>query len=166
MARPAKTINTRSWVGAIANAVNTITTTQSLISSIGPAEGTPRETLLRSRGNMLVVATPDAATDVTIAAFGLIVVHSNAASVGGTSLPGPVADSGADWLWHWMVPLDAVTLTAGDANARTVVERVVIDSKAMRRIPSDHVVALIGETSGGAFASVTVVAGLRLLLGH
>jgi len=153
------------WVGA--TALNqSISTTQASMASIGVAEGLVRETLLRSRGNILVQATPDAAGDAANVAFGLIVVHSNALTIGTTALPGPIADVGADWLWHTFVPMDAISLTAADPNARGVVHRVEIDSKAMRRVSSDHTVVLMSEADSGSFASITAQVGLRLLFGH
>ena len=167
MARPrnqGKTITAKGWLG-VTNSGVPVTSVQAAIISIANIEGQVRETILRSRGEVLLQATPDAATDSDVYGFGLIVVHSNAVTIGTTALPGPIADIGADWLWHRFVPMDAVTLTAADPNARAVVSRFELDSKAMRKIAPDHTLVLMAE-SGGVFASAAVSVGLRVLLGH
>ena len=161
-----RTIHTKSWLGVTTPSGVTLTGTQGAIVSIGIAESAIRETLLRTRGNILIQGTPDAAGDVEVVGLGLIVVHSNAVTAGGLALPGPIEDDGADWLWHQYVPLDAITLTSADPNARSVVVRVEVDAKAMRRVPSDHEVVLMGELSTTSFASVTALAGIRMLFGH
>ena len=155
----------KHWTSTEFDAV-TIGVTQTLLGSVALVEDHPAFTLLRSRGEILVVAIADAATDTDVVGLGLIVVHSNAAAVGGTSIPGPLQDTGADWLWHQVVPLDAVSLTAADPNARAVVVRVPVDSKAMRRLPPDHSVILVGEETVGDFASVKVTGGIRMLFGQ
>jgi len=156
----------KTWTGFHTTSVVNMTTTQVSILEANIGEGAPNQTLLRTRGNILIAAEPDAATDFTIVAFGLIVVQSAAANVGGVSVPGPINDIGADWLWHTFVPLDAVTLTAGDPNARSVVHRVEIDAKAMRRVAADESVLLIGEANVAGMASIGVLAGMRTLFGQ
>ena len=153
-----------AWQGAFNTAGISLSTTQS--SMLQTSESTLKQTLLRTRGNILVQATPNASTDLAVAAFGLIVVNESAATVGGASLPGPINDVDADWLWHQFVPLDAITLTAADPNARSVVHRLEIDAKAMRKVGPDKVVVLMAELGGSAFSAVTAIAGARFLLGH
>ena len=166
MARGQRKITTKAWTGAVQPSALLLGATQTVLLAIGISEDGTRETLLRSRGNILVAGTPDAATDVEVVGLGIVVVHSNAATIGGLSVPGPIADDGADWLWHQYVPLDAVTLTAGDPNARSVIHRVEIDSKAMRRIPPDYSAILVGELTTTSFANVSVMSGMRMLFGH
>ena len=169
MARNRK-IDNKSWVGALSNgdvgSAVALTATQAAIANIAAGEGLGPATLLRSRGNLLVVAVPDSANDVDTVGLGLIVVHSNALTAGGASLPGPIKDEGADWLWHQYVPVDAIdaAVAVGD-NIGTVI-RVEVDSKAMRRIPSDHAVVLMGELATAQMASVGVLGGVRFLLGN
>ena len=124
------------------------------------------QTLLRTRGNVLIAAIPNAAADVAMLALGLIVVSDSAANAGGVSLPGPILDQEADWLWHQYVPLDAVDLISPDANSRAIIHRVEIDAKAMRKIAGDRVVVLMGEISASGFVTVDVFAACRFLLAH
>ena len=166
MARPGKTISTKFWSGVANSAVNSLTTTQTALNFVSISEGTPRLTLLRSRGSVFLSAAPDAATDVEVVGLGLIVVHGNAVTAGGASLPGPISDVGADWLWHTFVPMDAIIATASVGDNMGLNVRVEIDSKAMRRVPPDHCVALMAERGSTAFASVTALSAIRLLFGH
>ena len=156
----------KTWGRASIASVVGLSTTQTQIIGITFAEATPDNTVLRTRGDLLVVATPNAAADTDVAAFGVAIVSNAAQAAGGLSLPGPIVDANSDqWLWHRFVPLDAVDATATVADNPGVVVRVPIDSKAMRRFSNDQSVLLIGEVSSGAFASVTVVGGIAFLFG-
>ena len=57
-------------------------------------------TVMRVRGNILVKGTPDAVADDNVVGLGLIVLQSQAFTAGGASVPGPIADPSAPWLWH------------------------------------------------------------------
>ncbi len=141
-----------------------ISTTQSVVSIQTPATVHTR-TLLRSRGEILLVGTPDAATDSDVVGLGLIIVNENAGGVGGVSVPGPINDPEGAWLWHQFVPLDAVGQTAATADSAGAIVRVPVDSKAMRKIGVDEAICLVAELSSGDFASVTLTHGIRLLFG-
>ena len=136
------------------------------MAQVAVAEMAANQTLLRSRGSYLVNANPDAAVDTDVCALGIIVIHFNAVGVGGTSIPGPLTDIGADWLWHQMVQLDSIAATSANVANLGTLARGDIDSKAMRRVPSDHIVALIAQLASGDFAEVSVLAGIRFLFGQ
>ncbi len=156
----------KSWATmAAANSV-ALTQTQAVIGSVSVVEfGLIAPTLLRSRGSLLVVGTPNAGGDADTIGLGLIVVHTNALAVGGTSVPGPLNDVGADWLWHRFVALDAIGATSEVPTSVATWERVEVDGKAMRRVPTDHAVALVGEVQEGLFVSVAVTGSIRFLFG-
>ena len=157
----------KSWSNMTPATAVAIGATQAVIGSVSIAESSlVAPTLLRSRGNLLVNAVPDAATDSDTIGLGLIVVHTNALAAGGASLPGPIADQGADWLWHMYVPLDAAGATAEAAVNNWNLMRIEVDSKAMRRVPEDHAVVCMGEVDAGLFASVSVTGGIRFLFGQ
>ena len=103
MARPARRISTKSWIGVTTSGQQALGQVQAVMASIGIAEGTVRETLLRSRGEVSLAFGANAGGDSDVVGLGLIVLHSNAVSVGGSSVPGPINDIGADWLWHRLV---------------------------------------------------------------
>ncbi len=165
MAR-AKTINTKGWTGAITDGQNVLGTLQAALVSISLPEASIRETLLRSRGQVSLAFGANAATDSDIVGLGLIVVHTNAVTAGGASLPGPIKDIGADWLWHSFVCMDAAGATAQNVDGILMNRIVEIDSKAMRRVPSDHEVVLMAELTSGDFNITNAQAAIRLLFGH
>ena len=166
MARRGSTISHKFWQGSIQSSRIAITATQAQMLSILFAEG-ENETLLRSRGQILITGTPSAASDSDVVGLGLIVVSQNALVAGGASLPGPVSDLGADWLWHSFVPLDAgADASLVDPGAITYIHRVEVDSKAMRRIPPDKAVVLMAQLTTGDFSAVILQAGIRFLFGH
>ncbi len=156
----------KTWTGGSSGNPTVVTSTQILVASVFLAENSPNQTVLRSRGSYFITATPDAAADTDVVGLGLIVVHTNAASVGGTSLPGPLTDIGADWLWHSLVQLDAISSSSASSNSLGTNVRDVIDSKAMRRFLADHAVVLVAQLATGDFSEVTILAGLRILTGE
>ncbi len=156
----------KSWSNMLPADRVAVTTVQGVIGSVSVPEGAiASPTLLRSRGNLLVWAEPDAASDSDVFAFGLIVVHTNALAVGTTSLPGPIADTGADWLWYQFVPLDAGAATGVTGDSLLLSSWIDLDSKAMRRVPEDHAVVLMGEALTGDFSAGLVSGGVRFLFG-
>ena len=166
MARSGSKIGRKFWQGVTQASRLVITTTQAAVLALQFPEGNA-ETLLRSRGEILITGTPAAASDSDIVSLGLIVVSQNALVAGGASLPGPLTDLGADWLWHGFVPLDAgADASLIDPGATTYIHRLSIDSKAMRRIPSDRAVVLMAQLESGDFSAVVMQAGVRMLFGH
>ena len=123
------------------------------------------ETVLRFRGEVLIQVVPDAAGDETVVGLGITVVHANAAAAGGASLPGPMADIEADWLWHQFVPLRSIAATAASDVGLGLQARVVIDSKAMRKVEKDEVVVFMAELGTTTVASAVILGGLRILSG-
>ena len=152
------------WAGAVFGE-STLTVTQKLLTSISGASAVD-ETVLRSRGEVLIVGVPDAVTDDEVVGLGLMVVTLDAAGVGGVSLPGPIANLDADWLWHQLVPLASAAVTAGSDSAIGLVVRVPIDSKAMRKVPLNRTVVLVAELSTGEMSEVRVNGAIRILFGH
>jgi len=157
----------KTWFGFSAIHGSNLTAAQTVLGSISFANLATEATHLRTRGEILIAAVPDAATDIEVIGLGLCVVTNAAKDVGGVSVPGPINDIESDvWLWHSLTGMDAVVLTGADANARSVVHRVTIDAKAMRRVPDGHALILVGERSQTAFAGVAVTGMARSLFGH
>ncbi len=157
----------KTWCRRANTDVVALTSSQAEILSCSHVEASGAEfTVLRTRGHYLLVGTPDAVTDSEVVGLGIAVVPNSAVGVGGLSLPGPIADIDSDiWLWHALIPLEAGSQTAVDSQSITTNFRGVIDSKGMRKWPSDSSVVLIGELSIGAFAGVEVLAGVQFLAG-
>ncbi len=86
-------------------------------------------------------------------AFGMIVVTDQALSTGITALPGPVTDASDDGWFIWQS-----VMMGGAGLPRNTRE---IDSRAMRRIEDGFSVAIMGENTGAA--SATLGLGISLL---
>ena len=122
-------------------------------------------TLLRIRGNLLVKGTPNAVADDDVVGLGFIVATDNAVAAGGASLPGPILNPDAPWIWHQYVPLSAGSAGLLGDDIGSVV-RVDVDSKAMRKLGISEQLVLVAEISTDEYASVTLNGGFRVLALH
>ncbi len=139
----------------------TVLSATQVILGVGTAETDP-VTIVRNRGEIFVKGTPDAVADDTVVGLGIIVVSRQAESVGGTSVPGPIADPQASWIWHQYVPLSAGTagITGDDLGSMV---RVSVDSKAQRKMNVNESLAFIAELSTAQYSAVSVNGGIRTL---
>ena len=156
----------KHWHLLSASGQTSVGTTQASLASFVPAVGLAAQTLLRSRGELLLVGTPDATTDSDVIGLGLLVAQIAAINAGGTSLPGPINDPGVAWLWYALIALDSGANTAKTATSLTSNHRIEVDSKAMRKKPDGMGVVLVGEATSGDYAAVTVTGAIRLLFGE
>ena len=173
MARPRSSRDNRmgkTWTALVNSAGSALTPIESVILSLTPTLDAFRQdmTLLRTRGQILITAQPNAITDSDIVGLGIAVLDPEAVTA--VAIPNPITDAGDDrWLWHQFVCLDAVTLAVGDPNAITLNQVVEVDSKAMRKMTGGSIgrsaLTLIGATADGDMGVVTAVAGLRFLIG-
>ena len=152
---------TKDW-GGVTIAETTLSTTQAILATFTDVEPI---TLLRSRGEFMISGVPDAIGDDDVVGLGIIVVSDASAGVGGASVPGPINDLGAPWIWHMFVPLLAGT-AAVDAQAIGDNARVSVDSKAMRKVGLAESLIVVAELTTGAYASVTLTGGVRFLALH
>ena len=157
----ARTRRSYDWAGATFGAT-IASVTQAIVLSFLDVEPV---TLMRTRGNILIKGTPDAVGDDAVVGLGVIVVSDNAAAVGGTSVPGPINDPDAPWVWHQYVPLDAGSagLLGDDIGS---IARVEVDSKAQRKIGINETAVMVIELSLADYASVRISGGLRFLAMH
>ncbi len=117
-------------------------------------------TIVRTRG-IITIRPADPEADATIAgAFGIGLVSQEAFTAGVASIPEPFTDS--DWGgWMVMQPF-ALTVDVGAASSRLINSMTYeIDSKAMRKVEPNSVMAIVVESLTGAF---TIADGTRLLL--
>ena len=124
---------------------------------------TQSETVMRVRGELLLSLDGPADLDSTVAGWGIMVLPPGAVAGGVTAVPS--TDGEADWLAYGRVPLRAEQLASGsDAQWWS---RVMVDSKAMRRLREADELALVVENAtlaGGVGMNVTF--GLRILTGE
>ena len=99
-------------------------------------------------------------------AFGMCIVSQNAAGIGVSAVPDPIADMGWD---GWFV-YEQGTLLARDAtplvdeSGPNVVQWVEIDSKAMRKIHlTDTVVGILGNAEIGGTSTMSAHLDTRML---
>ena len=126
-------------------------------------------TIVRSRGEVLLMLS---ATDQLLGGWGeislgLCIVSENAFAVGITAVPHPSTDIAWDgWLWYWTGALRSITTSAvllgQDLPAQA---RIVVDSKAMRKIKAtDVLVGVIEVGTEAGTATITAEMNTRILL--
>jgi len=123
------------------------------------------ETLLRTRGNLLTILDASAVNENATIAVGIGVVSARAAAAGAASVPRPATEGAYPWIWYgWF------NVTSGIEAAvipQYLGERLMIDSKAMRKIKETEVVVLVFEVceSTDQGGQVSLFGGLRVLTG-
>jgi len=102
-------------------------------------------TLLRTRGSVGLQLDIGAVDERALIVCGIIIVNTPAFVAGAASLPSPVTEDSADWLW-----LGSAWLSSG-AEAAVVTDlygqRLEIDSKAMRKFGVDETIVFIVEVA-------------------
>ena len=101
---------------------------------------------------------------IAIVTMGLIVVTSAALAASG--VPQPFSNVGSDWLWWYNSEIGEET--SSTLIGRTIsVERVVVDSKAMRKVGANQALIFVAECTNGTpsgVGSANVNGALRVLL--
>ena len=99
--------------------------------------------------------------------MGIMVVDALALAAGVGSLQAPGTDIGSDWLWWGTVPinLNGGSVASPNTDGQTVMSRVTIDSKAMRKIGLNQAVVFITENQPlVSTQTVQVIFDVRCLL--
>ncbi len=122
-------------------------------------------TLVRSRGEVILSIDGPADGDKIVIGCGLMIA-SDAQVVGGIAgFPSPIGATDADWLWHSFVPLQSQSATQDQALGDQVA-RLVIDSKAMRKVKqNDNVVIVFDGDQQSGTPVVDATFGVRFLFG-
>ncbi len=138
----------RDWgAGTGGTGVTLINATGSTILGAGVQTTGSELTLLRTRGIVDLFTKGTVATDGNgfFGAVGIGVFTDQAFTAGVASLPTPLTDSFSNvWLWHQYISVhvgDQSEYSAGPESA----QRVMIDSKAMRKFDANQVLACILE---------------------
>ena len=155
----------KTWNGATIGQTNVDSTTQAILAGVAFTVGS-RSTILRIRGNLLIKGTPDSSGDNAVVGLGLGIVTSDAAAVGGTSVPSPLGDPDwSGWMWHQYTPMDAGSAALSGSDIGSMA-RIEIDSKSMRKISVNESLVLIGVASTLEYAALVVSGGVRVLFGE
>ncbi len=136
----------------------------SALNGFSLAAGSPF-TILRMRGQVMLQIDAAAVDDRISVAMGLILVPARAVAVGITAMPLPSTNIEDDWIWHSFL---TVTSGAGAAIENSFsVDRVILDSKAMRKVKEDEDLVFVSEVGLGVDAGGThdILGGVRVLIG-
>ena len=120
-------------------------------------------TIIRVRGSLWVSSDQNAANEEPFGAFGMAVVTDQAAAIGVTAVPTPIADASSDnWFLHfpWLASIRVGDATGFDNNAYI---RYDIDNKAMRKVDDGDTVVVVMENSS-AGAAVDFLLQFRMLI--
>ena len=126
---------------------------------------TEAETILRMRGEVYLELDATASNEMVTMAIGIAVVSARAAAAGSASVPRPASEGSFPWLWHgWLIVSSGQEAAVND---NSLIARLTVDSKAMRKIKEDEVIVLALEVcaardQGG---NTTVMGGFRALTG-
>ena len=121
-------------------------------------------TIVRIRGSIeLLLAAATAVGDGFLGAIGIGIVSTPAFAVGITAVPTPITEiEWEGWLYHRFIQHRSSVATAGFVGAN--IQRIEIDTKAMRKISTQEVVFMAAEFTEGGTADMRVAAGTRMLV--
>ena len=135
-----------NWEGAqISISLTTAVQAQQAVVTEAILENVPNPTIVRIRGKLAT---------------------SSAFAAGGASVESPFTEIGGDWIWWQSVTMrdsDAAAAANNDNTGRLV--RVVVDSKAMRKISPNLVLIFVAHNVVSGSTMTIVVGGvIRVLL--
>jgi len=160
----------RRKVGWDLGPVNTgtnITTTSQALGTGGVQALLDGHTVTRIRGYCrLYVHVTSATMSGFHGALGMCIITENANGIGVTSVPHPLGDDDWDgWLWHHYIDVRSITATIADgANAKSVVQEIVVDSKAMRKFKESDLLVVVIDVVEEGTASMRWEFDSRVLL--
>ena len=124
--------------------------TQGAGSTIGSVAvggtATTRVTIARLRGSCFAHLDSGAITEGALVGIGLILVKEEAFTVGGVaSMPSPLSDANQSWLWHQVIVLGPSVSATDDGGDMSRNARILIDSKAQRKMQAGDTLAFVSE---------------------
>ena len=131
-----------SWEGTIFDEA-TITVASSVVFSLVPEavlEIDAKPTIARIRGHLLVRADADSTAGAFgMLAMGIMMVTSTVSAAG--AVPKPIAEIGSSWMWYHTA-LIGEQVASAESNGLSF-ERVVVDTKAMRKVGINETLVLV-----------------------
>jgi len=144
----------------IAGAATIVSSGSSLLAtSVASHEG---ETIVRIRGLVTLVGSIFTADgDGFFGAFGVGVVTTAAATAGVTSIPTPITEGGWDgWMLHNYLAIERGETGVSDGAG---FHRVVLDSKAMRKLNEDESLVFVWEGTETGTVTAAIQFRARIL---
>ncbi len=159
------TIRQKAWA-TVPRSILTTATNETIIGGVLDFIGAG--TILRVRCNDILMSfdgAQQAGDDINLT-LGLGVVSTDAAVLGATAMPDPLAENDYPWLWWGNYTLRS-TAAAAFNQLGTSVLRLEVDSKAMRKVKPKQSLVWVMEASGafGAPATTVDISETRVLLG-
>ncbi len=148
-------------IGTKASAIDLATGTKSLGGSALAITGPG--TLVRTRGQVMLQLDAGGIDERVLVCFGTILVTNEAFAAGAASVPGPFTDGDADWMWHGYLSVSSGA--EGAVIDSFLVDRITLDSKAMRKSKSSQTLCFVAEVASSQDATGTFdyMYGLRIL---
>ena len=111
-------------------------------------------TLVRIRGAVMVQLNPAAVNERAVVELGICVVGAPAFTAGSGSVPTPITESAYPFIWRGQGLISSGQETA--VVNEFLLDRVMVDSKAMRKLKIDEAIILVAEVAasvdqGGSF---------------
>jgi len=164
--RPFRTRRNTDW-GFGPDMLDQVMTSSTKILGTTSLTVSEQTTIVRIRGVLhLICETASGAGSGWLGAAGIALVNSDAFAAGVASVPGPLTDSHWDaWMWHSFFDVRAITATIGDGvNANAIQDRLIIDSKAMRKWDPAETLVLVVEGVETTSATLVMNGDSRMLL--
>ena len=145
-------------------AVESVAALGSSVITLSTIDNMTSPTLVRVRGELFLRASVGNVDDPVVFGFGIAIVNRRASDVGSTALPRPLDELDYSWLWHSM-NFFVVKSSTDNAWPITTGARIVIDSKAMRKVLSkEEEVVYVAQTKNfSGIAGVEFAVQTRLL---
>jgi len=133
----------------------------------GDLDNVPNPTVIRIRGNIFAQlgAAANAQGDAILIGHAIMVVDAKQLAIGVTAMPLPLSSNSEDFLWYgsqFVAQNDGTTILNNSSNY----DKLVVDSKAMRKITVNQVLVLVSEIdilSGAGNEDINFAADLRIL---
>jgi len=104
-----------------------------------------RLTVVRLRGHGFIHLDAAAALDSMVVGVGLIIEATEAFTAGVGSVPTPLTDMDADWIWHDVFALGPAVAAADDGGDLSRNVQFSIDNKAMRKFRTGEELGFVIE---------------------
>ena len=147
--------------------VTNVTASGSAFVGLGVAAAHPGLTQIRLRGllDLWIRGNPATDGDGYFGAFGIGIVEAPAFAIGITAVPTPVTDAASEtWLYHHFFSVHMGDITGGAGQSSMMHQRIVVDSKAMRKTPPNVVMYAVIESVEIGAANMDVFFDSRALL--
>jgi len=104
-----------------------------------------RLTIVRLRGHGYIHLDAGAVEESAVVGIGLIIAPTEAFSAGVGSVPTPLTDMEAPWIWHDVFALGPAVIVADDGGDLSRNIQFTIDNKAMRKFRTDEELGFVFE---------------------